>query len=63
MTNKEQEQSLLMLINNVILLVLSLFRFLLADVLLHAVVQDALHAKALHPGDRWSDPHCVLVLT
>merc|ERR1719234_3043494 len=38
---------------------LSLFCLLLADVLLHAVVQDALHPKAVHPRDRWCDPHGV----
>ena len=45
------------------LLHLSLLSLFLADVFLHAVVQDALHPEAVHPGDRWCDPHSVLILT
>ena len=43
-----------------LLLHLSLFRLLLADVLLHAVVQDALHPEAVHPCYRRSYPNRVL---
>ena len=35
---------------------------LLGDVLLRAVVQDALHTEASHVVNHWSDSSCILIM-